>query len=157
MKANVKIIDLQLAKRELNRELDKLRTGRKATVGIHEDAGSHEGGITMAQLGSLLDNGNPANTFNGNPAPIPARHWLIPGVQSAKPDIIAHVRDGIKDGVDMNKILDGAGILAAGKVQEYMTELSDPPNSPVTIEMKGSDNPLIDTGALRSSVTSKTE
>lgn len=157
MKANMKIVGLQLAKRELQRELDKLHTGKIATVGIHEDAGTHEGGITMAQLGSLLDNGNPDNKYYGNPAPIPARHWLVPGVRSATKDVTTVIRDGIKNGDDAEKILEAAGIIAAGATQVYMTELQTPPNSPVTIAEKGSSNPLIDTGALRSSITSKVE
>lgn len=38
-------------------------------------------------------------------------------------------------------------------VQRYLTELKDPPNSPLTIELKGSSNPLIDTGQMRNSIT----
>ncbi len=47
------------------------------------------------------------------------------------------------------------GAFAAGGVQTYMTELKTPPNSAYTIEQKGSSNPLIDTGALRASITWK--
>lgn len=40
-------------------------------------------------------------------------------------------------------------------VQDYMTDLRDPPNTPITIAKKGSSNPLIDTGELRSKITYK--
>ena len=41
-------------------------------------------------------------------------------------------------------------------IQQEIRDLREPPNSPRTIELKGSSNPLIDTGALRQSVTFKT-
>lgn len=50
---------------------------------------------------------------------------------------------------------DALGQDFVGKVQTYLTELSDPPNAPVTIALKGSSNPLIDTGRLRNSITYK--
>ena len=40
-------------------------------------------------------------------------------------------------------------------VKEEITKLQDPPNSPTTIKMKGSSNPLIDHGDMRRSVTYK--
>lgn len=86
---------------------------------------------------------------------IPARPWLIPGVASGTRAIIAQIRDGIKSHQAVDDLLEGVGLVAAGKVQEYMTELKTPPNAKSTIRKKGSDNPLIDTGALRASVTSK--
>ena len=39
------------------------------------------------------------------------------------------------------------------EIQKRMAEGIPPPNAPATIEMKGSDKPLIDTGQLRSSIT----
>jgi len=45
------------------------------------------------------------------------------------------------------------------KVQERITNASQwaKPNSPVTVRIKGSDKPLIDTGAMRSAITYKVE
>lgn len=55
--------------------------------------------------------------------------------------------------------LDGAmnrlGVRAEEDVKDEITSLSSPPNSPVTIEMKGSDNPLINTAEMRNSVRYK--
>lgn len=53
----------------------------------------------------------------------------------------------------LKTVLDKLGILAQGDVQAEITSLSSPPNSPVTIALKGSSNPLIDTGAMRQAVT----
>lgn len=49
--------------------------------------------------------------------------------------------------------LNRLGLVAQGDIQESITALSSPPNSPVTIALKGSSNPLIDTGAMRQAVT----
>jgi hypothetical protein len=56
-------------------------------------------------------------------------------------------------GVVMSKL----GILGQGDIQAEITALNSPPNSPVTIALKGSSKPLIDTGAMRGSVTYKVE
>lgn len=142
---------------EMRRELAKFMKGAKnVTVGIHEDAGMHEGGITNAQLGALLNYGNPDNKMYGKAdAPIPARPWLVPGVEKSERDIIDAVGKGIADGQNVEQLIEQAGVIAAGSVQQYMTDLSEPANSPVTIAKKGSSNPLIDTGSLRQSVTYK--
>lgn len=55
------------------------------------------------------------------------------------------------------QVLSKLGILAQGDVQSEITSLSSPPNSPVTIKLKGSSNPLIDTGEMRGAVTWKIE
>lgn len=44
-----------------------------------------------------------------------------------------------------------------GDLQQAITELSTPPNSPYTIKKKGSSNPLIDQGYLRSSVSAEVQ
>ena len=86
---------------------------------------------------------------------IPARPWLEPGIQSATQDIIDVIAEGVAAGKSSESLLNPVGAIAAGKVQEFMTELKDPPNARSTIRAKGSDNPLIDSGALRASVTFK--
>ena len=84
---------------------------------------------------------------------IPARPWLVPGVRSADDQYLQIIQKGIVDNTPMEQILNRLGIVAAGAVQKYMTDLKTPPNAPSTIKQKGSSNPLIDTGALRQSVT----
>lgn len=147
MGVNVRLIDFQLAQQELRRELDKMRGNNFVTVGIHEDAGNVEdGSMTQAQNGALQNYGNDR---------IPARPWLIPGVQSATQDIIDVIADGLEGGLTPDQTLDQIGAVAAGATQQYITDLQTPPNAPSTIEKKGSSNPLIDTGSMRASVTWK--
>lgn len=144
---SVKLIDFQLAQAEIQRELAKLRGNKYATVGIHEDAGNTEdGAMTQAQNGALQNFGNDK---------IPARPWLIPGVESATPDVIDTIASGIEKGLPTDQIMEQVGAIAAGATQQYMTDLREPPNAKSTIAKKGSDNPLIDSGSLRASVTYK--
>jgi hypothetical protein len=52
-------------------------------------------------------------------------------------------------------LLEALGIEASGDTQQFLTDLSDPPNKPITIANKGSDNPLVDDGHLRQAITWK--
>ncbi|UNK39379.1 hypothetical protein MNR02_06640 [Shinella sp. H4-D48] len=52
----------------------------------------------------------------------------------------------------LGTVLAKLGALAARDVQAEIAALSSPPNSPVTIELKGSANPLIDSGEMRRDV-----
>ena len=45
------------------------------------------------------------------------------------------------------------GLYVQGLMQKSITDLKSPPNAPATIARKGSDDPLIDTGHMRQSVT----
>lgn len=81
---------------------------------------------------------------------IPPRPWLDVGVQSGTQDYLEVIQNHSDD---IDNALEIIGQIAVGKVQDYMTNLSAPPNAKSTVAKKGSSNPLIDTGALRQSVT----
>ncbi len=49
------------------------------------------------------------------------------------------------------------GAYVQGKIQDSITALKEPPNSPSTIRAKQSSNPLVDTGFMRDSVTWQVE
>lgn len=86
---------------------------------------------------------------------IPARPWLNPGVQSGNDEYLQIISAAIAEQKSLKRALEQVGVVAAAKVQVYMTQLNTPPNAASTIKKKGSANPLIDTGALRASVTYK--
>lgn len=86
---------------------------------------------------------------------IPARPWLIPGVTAGTEKILKTIQSGLEDGLTLDQINEQIGAVAAGEVKKYMTELKTPPNAASTIRKKGSANPLIDSGAMRASVTYK--
>ncbi|MED3805607.1 hypothetical protein [Priestia megaterium] len=55
--------------------------------------------------------------------------------------------------IDAKTLFERVGAKAAADIQEKITTLRSPGNSPITMENKGSSNPLIDTGGLRARVT----
>ncbi|MFY0735620.1 hypothetical protein [Aurantimonas sp. NFXS3] len=59
--------------------------------------------------------------------------------------------------ISMQAAMARLGIYFQGKIQAEITALDSPPNAPSTIRQKGSSNPLIDTGRLRSSISWKIE
>lgn len=130
---------------ELNKVLSKLNTDKFVTVGVHESDNARGGDtMTNAQIGAINHFGNDRT---------PARPWLDTGVASATPDIVDTITDGIEDGLEMDQILNRVGVVAVAGVQNYMDELDSPANAPSTIAKKGDNNPLIDTGELKQSVT----
>jgi hypothetical protein len=86
---------------------------------------------------------------------IPARPWLVPGVQSGNVEYLKIIENTVKDGGTLEEALNKVGVVAVAKVQQYMRDLKSPANAPSTIAKKGSSNPLIDSGALRQSVDYK--
>ena len=86
---------------------------------------------------------------------IPARPWLNPGVASGNAEYLSIIEKTLANDGTMTQALNKVGVVAVGKVQKYMTDLRTPPNAASTIKKKGSSNPLIDSGILRSSVTYK--
>lgn len=147
MSMNIRVPNLQAALDQLRKELAQYRGNSHVTVGIHEGAPQPESGdLTMAQLGAVQHFG----TEDGH---IPARRWLDVGVESGTQDILDTIRSGAAKGLPLDAVLEQVGAVAAGAVQEYMTDLKTPKNADSTIAKKGDDNPLIDDGPLRAAVT----
>ena len=55
--------------------------------------------------------------------------------------------------MSVEQYLDMVGRDYMSMVKDYIVELSTPPNHPYTVEQKGSDNPLVDTGGLVESIS----
>lgn len=143
---SMRITGLAATQRALKREIDKLRTPHYALVGIHESAGQVEDGqMTMATLGAIQHFGNDD---------IPARRWLDTGAETGTKDYLDVIREGVEEGLTAEQIMKRVGVEAEGAIRQYITDLKEPANKESTIKRKGSSNPLIDTGAMRQSVTS---
>ncbi len=86
---------------------------------------------------------------------IPPRPWLTPGVESGNDEYLKIITDAAEKQEPLSRALKRVGVVAEAKVKVYMTQLKSPPNALSTVKKKGSSNPLIDSGQLRASVTSK--
>ncbi|MGX7417806.1 hypothetical protein ACWOFR_03270 [Carnobacterium gallinarum] len=65
------------------------------------------------------------------------------------------IDDLIKSASSADSIYERLGAKAASDVQKKIKSISSPSNSPTTVASKGTNNPLINTGRLRQSVTWK--
>jgi phage gpG-like protein len=112
--------------------------------------------INNAQLGYIHEFGSPA-------ANIPARPFLVPGVESVKDQISAKLKKAGERALsgepsEIDRQLNAVGLIAANAVQQKLVDGPFAPLAPLTIanrKAKGrtSKQPLIDTGALRQSIT----
>ena len=100
---------------------------------------------------------------NGSPARgIPARPVIEPAIAANgnKQQIAAELKDAAKAALqgDVNTAytaLDRAGLAGENASKQWFTDPRNnwAPNAPSTIRRKGSNRPLIDTGALRRAIT----
>ena len=126
------------------------------TVGVQSDAGADQDGTPIAAYAAYNEFGTRGGGWGG---PIPARPFLGSTVDDGR-DKWGRAAD-----VAISQALTGRGTFENGlgilgtmaqqDVQQKITTLSDPPNSEVTVELKGSSNPLIDTGAMRQAIRYK--
>lgn len=134
---------------KLERVLSSKPSGPDIRVGFFASARYQDGEQVAAVAAS--------NEFgDGN---IPERPFFRRSVATMTRDLKDVVRRQI-DTETMKLSNTGAnrvGAWTAGVVQEEITDLRRPPNSPYTIKRKGSSNPLIDTGFMRQSVTWKVD
>lgn len=88
---------------------------------------------------------------------IPARSFMRKGWienRSKYQKMITEGLSGIWDGSDTaEKILDRIGSQAVADMRRSAIKLRDPKNAPMTVDNKGSDNPLVDTGELERKIT----
>lgn len=91
--------------------------------------------------------------------PIPERPFMRNAMQNNRSRYTEAMKSSVASimtgKTNLRAILAKLGALAAGDIQKEITALQSPPNSPVTIALKGSSNPLIDSGEMRGSVTWK--
>lgn len=98
-----------------------------------------------------------ANNF-GAPN-IPARPFMSeaqePAVNATQPVAAVMVKKVNAGKATITDALNEMAPYAEAAFKQTITDLSDPPNAPSTIAQKGSDNPLIDTGLMRNSLTTQ--
>lgn len=130
--------------------LDRLKeaSSMRAVAGIPADAPTYPDGTSMQDVAIYNEFGT---------SRIPERSFLRSTMEERQDEYVDLLVKGIEQFVEKGKPLEDtlelAGLKAAGDIQQKITDLSDPPNSPLTIALKGSSNPLINTGAMRAAVT----
>ena len=138
-------------------KLDKLvkNLGKKYYVDIGIMGKKNEtvdGGLTLAGIGAVHEFGTDL---------IPERSFIRMPLETGQNQIEGAVKPKIQkligDG-NIKRIFKLIGTAAEARIQEAFETAGFEkwaPNAESTIEQKGSDSPLIDTGALRKAITSK--
>jgi hypothetical protein len=121
-------------------------------VGILSESNESLGDIDLVELALIHEFGAPDARY-----PIPERSFIRATVDESQAEIAGVIRAQAKlyyrGAVTREAALDRVGAFVAGLCQKRIAARIDPPNAPATIEGKGSDVPLIDTGALRAAIT----
>jgi hypothetical protein len=148
----------------LNRKDEKINNAELAYIHTH----GIRAGVMRKEMQPAIDSGKPYSKayemyIQAHGSPLwqsPPRPIIEPAIEKNK-DAIAeklkpamrHALNGDKEAALMS--LERAGMFAANKAKAYFTDPENgwPENSPATIKAKGSDRPLIDTGALRQAIT----
>lgn len=125
-------------------------------VGIPEEENHRdENGIGNAALLYIHTNGSPVRNIPARPVIEPAikaegnRQLINEQLKKAAKAILS------KDAAAAESSLRRAGQIGANSAKRWFTDPRNnwAPNAPSTIRRKGSDRPLIDTGALRQAIT----
>ncbi len=143
--------------RELKRQIPAVK-GAEVTVGVQSDAGASQDGTPIAAYAAYNEFGTDGRTprRGGWGGPIPARPFLGSTFDDRRSawgkgaDVaIDRALTGLQS---FERGLVQLGELAERDVKDTITATTSPPNSALTIELKGSDKPLTDTGALRTAI-----
>jgi len=142
--------DLSNLESKLNR-VQKEFSGKVAQIGFPKGE-EYPDGTSVAYVATIHEYGAPE-------ANIPPRPFFYPTIAEKKRDWVKLIEDDIADVIMGNKsvddVLELVGIVAHTDIQEKIESITSPKLSPITIQRKGSEKPLIDTGYMHSSVTSK--
>jgi hypothetical protein len=110
-----------------------------------------DGDVSNAQLAYIHEFGAPA-------ANIPARPFMIPGIEDAKDRINTQLEKGSRALMDgdldgANKAMNAAGLIAVSSIKSKIVEGDFAPLAPATIAAKGSDHALIDSAQMMNAIT----
>ena len=149
IRPTIDLINTQQVEEALKALAERLKGKTRVLVGVPKGAGVYEDGLTIATIAAV-------NNFGSADGKIPPRPFLQPAINKGAPEyqrlaevMIPKVLSGE---MTMKVLLEQMGNLAEGHVKQEITDLDTPPNAQSTIDKKGSDSPLIDTGALRQSI-----
>lgn len=125
----------------------------RVSVGVigAKAAGQHDGappGTTIAEIAEKheLGLGVPERSF--------LRAYVDANEAEIKKDLRAAFQQILRGKFTPKRAAEILGLRHVGGIQQYIADKKVvPPLSPVTIRIKGSDVPLIDTGQLRSAIT----
>ncbi len=129
---------------------ERLEKNKGVLIGLPAATGVYEDGAPIAVIAAVHE-------FGSADGHIPERSFLrVPlrqNVELFKKIWRAGIPKIVHDELTTHQMMSQLGARGAAVSQEAISEGIDPANAPMTIALKGSDTPLIDTGQLRQSIT----
>ncbi|MCO5085150.1 MAG: hypothetical protein M9939_26645 [Mesorhizobium sp.] len=139
----------------LSRIVRAIRGPKKVKVGYPGSAG---GDVVMKAFYNEFGTKGSGKGFKtprggGFGGPIPERPFMRLAMKKGQPEFrrvaIGAAKEIIAGRLDMRGALAKLGTEGVEQVKDSISDLSSPPNSPVTVAIKGSNKPLIDTSDMR--------
>lgn len=111
-----------------------------------------EAGKTHPRTGTPLSDVGAINEFGAPSKNIPKRPFLRPTINEKKQPLVKELQNAAERGDRAREAFDKVGAKAVEIVKETITQLSSPANAPSTVDRKGFNDPLVETGSLRDSI-----
>lgn len=132
--------------KQIQKEIKILHNSFTA-IGLHEGSPPYPEGLTVADVGFFNEFGTKH---------IPERPWMRNWFDANKNKILKQAKilyQAVLAGkMKAKRALGLLGEWAQGELRKSIIKLSSPPNAPITILLKGSSSPLIDTGQMLNTV-----
>lgn len=109
-------------------------------------------GMTNADIAVVHEYGTeriPQRSFIGSTIDEKGREYTKQLASGVRAEIASGRASALRNSVAFKRV----GLRVVGDIQRRIADGIPPPNSPVTIERKGSSKPLIDSGQLRQSIS----
>ncbi|MEO1268452.1 MAG: hypothetical protein AAFX99_10150 [Myxococcota bacterium] len=92
---------------------------------------------------------------------IPERSFLRATFDAQRPAMVRQLAKGASQVMEgkatLEQVLDGVGADLVEDIKRTIANMSSPPNAPGTINQKGANDPLVDTGAMMAAVEHKVD
>ena len=133
--------------RDRTRDFERL----EVRIGVQENQ-QYEDGTPVAYVAAIHEYGAPE-------VGIPPRPFLRTTLDQKRKEWTDQMLDGVEavmlGAVSVDQALEMIGMGAAGDVKKTISEIDSPPLKQTTIDRKGHAKPLVETGLLLASITSK--
>lgn len=148
-KAKVSIVGNTKGIDKLEKKLKNMQTNSIFVGYLSSDHDKYESGETVVKVAQEMH-------FGVSSKKIPPRPFLDRGIIKGEKDLSMFMKKNLKQVTDKDQKLDRAlnriGLFAVDLIQSYIENGKFKELSRRTVEAKGSDKPLIDTGLLKNSV-----
>jgi hypothetical protein len=133
-----------------------LKEASSVEVGFFPEDIHPKNNVPVASVAFTNEVGDPLNTFEGHPAPIPPRPFMRQTEAESSPEWGKAFFSGLK-AVQYHSApaMKGLGNLIQMQIRNSIFNWASPMNSPVTIRLKGLDDPLVETGFMADHVKVK--